>query len=49
VSLPEPRANPEFFGHEAAAAALVEAALSGRLHHAWLIAGPAGIGKETLA
>jgi len=49
VSLPEPRANPEFFGHEAAAAALVEAALSGRLHHAWLMAGPAGIGKETLA
>jgi DNA polymerase-3 subunit delta' len=49
VSLPEPRANPEFFGHEAAAAALVEAALSGRLHHAWLLAGPAGIGKETLA
>ena len=49
MSLPEPRANPEFFGHEAAAAALVEAALSGRLHHAWLMAGPAGIGKETLA
>ena len=49
MSLPEPRANPEFFGHEAAAAALVEAALSGRLHHAWLLAGPAGIGKETLA
>jgi DNA polymerase-3 subunit delta' len=49
VSLPEPRANPELFGHEAAAAALVEAALSGRLHHAWLMAGPAGIGKETLA
>ena len=49
MSLPEPRANPELFGHEAAAAALAEAALSGRLHHAWLMAGPAGIGKETLA
>jgi len=49
VSLPEPRANPELFGHEAAAATLAEAALSGRLHHAWLMAGPAGIGKETLA
>jgi DNA polymerase-3 subunit delta' len=49
VSLPEPRANPELFGHEAAADALVESALSGRLHHAWLMAGPAGIGKETLA
>ena len=49
MSLPEPRANPELFGHEAAADALVESALSGRLHHAWLMAGPAGIGKETLA
>ncbi len=26
-----------------------EAALSGRLHHAWLIGGPQGIGKATLA
>ena len=49
MSLPEPRANPELFGHEAAAATLVESAISGRLHHAWLMAGPAGIGKETLA
>ena len=49
MSLPEPRANPELFGHDIPAAALVEAAISGRLHHAWLIAGPAGIGKVTLA
>ena len=49
MSLPEPRANPELFGHESAAATLAEAARSGRLHHAWLMAGPAGIGKETLA
>lgn len=49
MSLPEPRANPELFGHEGAAATLAEAAHSGRLHHAWLIAGPAGIGKVTLA
>jgi len=46
---PEPRANPELVGHDAAAARLAEAARSGRLHHAWLLAGPAGIGKATLA
>ena len=44
-----PRANPLLLGHEAAEATLIEAARAGRLHHAWLIAGPAGIGKATLA
>jgi DNA polymerase III subunit delta' len=46
---PEPRANPELVGHDHAAEALAEAALSGRLHHAWLIAGLPGLGKATLA
>ncbi|WP_297489337.1 DNA polymerase III subunit delta' [Acidocella sp.] len=46
---PEPRANPVFRGHEAAMAALHHAATSGRLHHGWLLAGPPGIGKATLA
>ena len=46
---PEPRANPHLVGHEAAEAALREGWDSGRLHHAWLIAGPRGIGKATLA
>ena len=36
-------------GHEAAEAMLVAEATTGRLHHAWLIAGPMGIGKATLA
>lgn len=49
MSLPEPRANPELVGHEAAAATLEAAARSGRLPHAWLLAGPPGIGKATLA
>lgn len=49
MSLPEPRANPDLVGHEAAAATLEAAARSGRLHHAWLLAGPPGIGKATLA
>ncbi len=46
---PEPRANPHFEGHERAAAALEEASRGGRIHHAWLISGPRGIGKATLA
>lgn len=44
-----PRANPELFGHEAAEATLAAALASGRLHHAWLITGPEGVGKATLA
>ena len=44
-----PRSNPELFGHEAAEAVLATAMASGRLHHAWLITGPEGIGKATLA
>ena len=46
---PEPRANPELVGHDHAARVLEEAARSGRLHHAWLLAGPQGVGKATLA
>ena len=45
----EPRANPLLIGHEAAEATLAEAMRSGRMHHAWLITGPRGIGKATLA
>lgn len=44
-----PRQNPQLFGHEAAEAALAAAAHAGRLHHAWLITGPPGVGKATLA
>ena len=37
------------FGHEAAEASFLSAYSSGRLHHAWLIEGPSGIGKARLA
>ncbi|WP_294395598.1 AAA family ATPase [uncultured Sphingomonas sp.] len=36
-------------GHDEQAGALLDAARSGRLHHAWLLAGPQGIGKGTFA
>jgi DNA polymerase-3 subunit delta' len=49
MTLPDPRANPDLLGHAAAEAALLDAARSGRLHHAWLLLGPPGIGKATLA
>jgi DNA polymerase-3 subunit delta' len=38
-----------FVGHEAAEAALAEGLKGGRMHHAWLITGPKGVGKATLA
>ncbi len=44
-----PRANPNLHGQEAAEQALLEAFRSGRLAHAWLLAGRRGIGKATLA
>ena len=45
----DPRATPDLVGHEEAARTLRDAALSGRMHHAWLICGAPGIGKATLA
>jgi DNA polymerase-3 subunit delta' len=46
---PPPRATNVLYGHEDAERALLEAYRSQRLAHAWLISGPAGIGKATLA
>lgn len=46
---PPPRANPHLTGHAAAEAALARAFASGKLPHAWLISGPRGVGKATLA
>lgn len=46
---PEPRANPELLGHQEAEATILDAMRSGRMHHAWLITGPEGVGKATLA
>jgi DNA polymerase III subunit delta' len=46
---PAPRRNPGLLGHGASERVLIDAWASGRLPHAWLIGGPAGIGKATLA
>lgn len=45
----EPRAQTRLFGHAAAAAALARALRAPRAPHAWLIQGPRGVGKATLA
>src|SRR5271157_1835411 len=44
-----PRETAVLFGHREAELALLNAYRSGRIAHAWLIGGPAGIGKATLA
>ena len=46
---PHPRATTHLFGHHAAEASFLAAYNAGRLHHGWLISGPRGVGKATLA
>ncbi len=46
---PAPRANPHLVGHVAAETTLLQAWQSGRIPHAWLLTGPRGVGKATLA
>jgi len=44
-----PLTNLRLFGHGAAERSFLDAWNSGRLHHAWLLTGPRGVGKATLA
>jgi DNA polymerase-3 subunit delta' len=44
-----PRETAVLYGHAAAEAAFLAAHASGRLHSGWLVTGPQGIGKATLA
>jgi DNA polymerase III subunit delta' len=46
---PPPWRSSRLLGHDAAEKTMLAAQQSGRLHHAWLLAGPRGIGKATLA
>jgi DNA polymerase-3 subunit delta' len=47
--LPHPRETFALFGQEEAERALLEAYASGRLPQAWILGGPEGVGKATLA
>lgn len=46
---PHPRETALLFGQDDAQRDFLEAYNSNRLHHAWLITGPRGVGKATLA
>jgi DNA polymerase-3 subunit delta' len=49
IDILRPRETAVLFGHDAAENALLDAYKGGRIPHAWLIGGPPGIGKATLA
>ena len=46
---PHPRERQVLIGHGAAERQLIDAYLGPRMHHAWILGGPEGIGKATLA
>ena len=46
---PHPRETPNLFGQNQAVEEFLGAYTSGRLHSGWLISGPRGVGKATLA
>jgi DNA polymerase-3 subunit delta' len=46
---PHPRETAALFGHAAAGDEFLRSFNSGRLHHAWMLTGPKGVGKATLA
>jgi len=47
--VPHPRETQSLYGHTEAEQAFLDAYRGGRMPHAWLIGGPRGIGKATLA
>jgi len=49
ISMPLPISNPDLLEHAEAENEFLNSYKSGRLPHAWLICGPRGIGKATLA
>ncbi len=46
---PHPRETMALFGQDTAERELLASYASGRMHHAWILGGPPGIGKATLA
>ena len=49
TAVPHPRETLTLHGHVEAEHAFLDAYRGGRMPHAWLIGGPRGIGKATLA
>ncbi len=49
MTIPSPRTNAALFGHEEAELRFLREAAAGTLAHGWIIGGPQGIGKATLA
>ncbi len=49
AAMQAPEATLRLWGHQEAEAQLLDAYREGRLHHAWLLDGPEGVGKATLA
>ncbi|PLW77611.1 DNA polymerase III subunit delta' [Cohaesibacter celericrescens] len=48
-NLAPPHQQHQFFGHEKVEKDLLSAWQTGKMHHAWLLTGPKGIGKATFA
>ncbi|HOZ32105.1 MAG TPA: DNA polymerase III subunit delta' [Tabrizicola sp.] len=46
---PHPRETGVLYGHAAQESDILQAFNSSRLHHAWMLTGPKGVGKATLA
>lgn len=46
---PHPRDTQALYGQATAEAGFLQAHAAGRMHHAWLLTGPRGVGKATLA
>ena len=47
--IPSPQENDKFYGHQPAEKHFLAAYNATRIHHAWLISGPKGVGKATMA
>ena len=48
-NVPHPRKNKKIYGHNSAKGLFLKSLNTEKLHHAWLIHGPKGVGKATLA